>query len=108
MRAGTRIIYEVDVTVDAGAADEYAAWLPGHIERVLACGGFISAEWLEADAGVGAARWSIRYTVRDTQALDAYFAGPAMALRAEAEQRFGGRFNASRRVLSLRAQYPES
>jgi hypothetical protein len=105
MTAARRVVYEVDVTVDAGAADAYAAWLPGHIERVLENDGFVSAQWLEADAGAAAARWSIRYTVTDAAALEAYFAGPAGALRAEAEERFGGRFVATRRVMSIRDEF---
>jgi hypothetical protein len=105
MPSGRRVIYEVDVTVDAGAADAYAAWLPGHIDRVLENDGFLSAQWLEADTGAAAARWSIRYTVTDAAALEAYFAGPASALRAEAEERFGGRFAATRRVMFIRDEF---
>jgi len=79
---------------------------------VLACDGFLSAEWFAVepdadDAGTDRPiRWCVQYRLRDRAALDAYFAGPAARLRADGVARFGGRFTASRRVLSL-AQAPD-
>jgi hypothetical protein len=101
--SGGRVIYEVNLDVDPGAAAEVAAWLQGHMAEVLACDGFVGAEWLDVDAGADAVvRWSLRYLVRDRPALDAYLAGPAAALRAEGVRRFGGLFTATRRVLRAR------
>lgn len=95
-----RVIYEVNLAVHPDAVEELMAWLPGHIREVLACDGFLGAEWFDAGPDeAGAAQFSVRYTLRDRTALDAYFAGPAAALRAEGQARFGGRFTATRRVM---------
>ncbi len=104
------LLYEVNLAVEADAAPAYAAWLEGHMPAVLACDGFLSAEWFDVDpddtpapgSSPGQAlrvRWCVQYRVRDRAALDAYFAGPAARLRADGLQRFGGRFEATRRVL---------
>lgn len=102
------VIYEVNLAVEPDAAEAYAAWLGPHIQEVLLCDGFLSAEWLRVepdvadDAGEGGpVRWCIQYRLRDRAALDAYLAGPAARLRADGVARFGGRFTATRRVLSL-------
>lgn len=103
------LLYEVTVAVDADAADAYRAWLADHVPEVVDAGGFLGGTVYEvADAPddpgsrPGQARrlhLVAHYAVPDRAALDAYLAGPAAALRADAEQRFGGRFTASRRVL---------
>ena len=97
------VVYEVNVAVDAGAAEAYAEWLRRHMDEVLSCAGFLSAELLRVeDAGAdGRVQLCVRYRVASRAALEDYFAGPAAALRADGEARFGGRFSASRRVLRL-------
>jgi len=100
--AGTAVEYEVELTVDRSVADAVAAWLPAHIEQVLSCDGFLSAEWRDVDAGADAVRWCIRYSLRDCAVLDAYLAGPAAALRADGLARFGDRMSAARRVSTPR------
>lgn len=99
----TTLIYEVTVAVDADVADAYRTWLDGHIPEVLAAGGFDHAaiyNVAEAPAD-GRRHLVVQYHVPDRAALDAYVAGPAERLRADAETRFGGRFEARRRVLVL-------
>lgn len=100
------LIYEVNLAVDPGAAPGYAVWLRGHIPEVLASDGFLSAAWLdvEAEPGDPCVRWCVQYHVRDRTALDAYFAGPAQRLRADGQEKFGGGFEAARRVLTLREE----
>lgn len=95
------LVYEVTVAVDADVADAYAAWLAGHVEQVVAAGGFDGAAVYgvaEAPAG-GRRQFVVQYAVPARAALDAYLAGPAAALRGDAERHFGGRFEARRRVL---------
>lgn len=108
------IIYEVNLTIDSGIADEYAAWLKPHIAQILEIDGFLGAEWLERDVSALAAappasasdadkvRWTIQYRLRDRAALRAYQRDHAPAFINEGQTRFGGRFSASRRVLELR------
>ena len=99
------LIYEVSVAVDADAAEAYRAWLTGHIPDVLDAGGFSSATvYVVTDAPAdGRRHLVVQYAVPSRAALDAYLAGPAAALRADAERHFGGRFTAARRVLARAA-----
>lgn len=99
------IVYEVNLAVDPEIAEAYAAWLEPHIDEVLAVDGFTGAEWFEVDAPEGDARvrWSVQYRLRDRAALDAYFAEHAARLRGDGLTRFGGRFEATRRVMVRRA-----
>ena len=96
------VIYEVNVAVDAEVADAYAAWLAPHIDEVLAVPGFVSAEWWAVEPD-GAARqraeWCVRYRVESRDALQAYFDEHAERLRGDGLARFGGRFQATRRIL---------
>lgn len=99
------LIYEVSIAVDPEVAEDYAAWLKGHVLDVLDNPGFDSATIHRADAPDGDTRrhFVVHYAVRDRAALDAYFAsdGPrgAAAMRAEGTSRFGERFSATRRIL---------
>lgn len=96
------VIYEVNLTVDAAIADDYATWLAPHIEEVLAVEGFTSADWwiVEPDGEDTAhVRWCVQYHVESRRALAAYFRNHAERLRGDGLARFGGQFAASRRVL---------
>ena len=104
------VVYEVNLAVDADVADAYAAWLGPHIDEVLAVPGFVSAEWWDVEAtpppddATGSAapprvRWSVQYRVESREALQTYFDRHAERLRGDGAGRFGGRFEASRRVL---------
>ncbi len=98
------LLHEVTVAVDGEAADAYLAWLDAHAPEVAAAGGFTSATVYDVtDAPADGRRHvCVQYAVPSQAALDAYVSGPAAALRADAEARFGGRFAASRRVLTPR------
>lgn len=96
------VVYEVNLAVDADAAEAYAAWLAPHIDEVLAVPGFLSADWLEVEAdgsADGRRQWVVQYRVESREALEAYLREHAERLRGDGLERFGGRFEASRRVL---------
>ena len=98
------LIYEVTLAVDADVADAYAVWLRPHIDAVLAVEGFISADWWSVepdgdDGPGGRVRWCVHYHVETPEALAAYFRDHAERLRGDGLAQFGGRFEASRRVL---------
>lgn len=94
-------IYEVNLHVDAAAASAYADWLRPHIDEMLAIDGFEAAEWYTVeDAGDDRVHWCIHYELADRAALQAYFDGPAEAMRQEGLQRFEGQFTADRRILT--------
>ncbi|NBB85079.1 MAG: DUF4286 family protein [Bacteroidetes bacterium] len=95
-------IYEVNLHVDAAAASAYADWLPTHIDEMLAIDGFEKATWYTVeDAEDDRVHWCIHYQLGDRAALEAYFDGPAEAMRQEGLERFEGQFTADRRILSL-------
>lgn len=96
------VFYEVNLRIDADIAAEYRAWLAGHIKQMLGVPGFVDAEVLEivepapADNRVQIA---VRYRVHGMAALQDYFSHRAEKMREEGLSRFGGRFQAERRVL---------
>ncbi|CAN5469643.1 DUF4286 family protein [soil metagenome] len=102
------VIYEVNLEIDTEVAADYLEWLKPHIRDVLACDGFLDAELfeIETEADSDRLRYSVRYSVLDREALDAYFEGPAQALRADGAQRFSNRFSASRRIMTSRGAFP--
>ena len=100
------VVYEVNLYVDAAAADAVAAWLPGHIEEMLAFDGFGRAQWYDLGPDeAGRARWSIHYHVADRAHLDHYFDRHAAAMRADGLARFPGAFTADRRILAHRTTF---
>lgn len=106
--AAARVVYEVNLDVDASIADDYRAWLEGHIREILALPGFIGARLAQVDdpaAPSGRVALCVQYTLRDAAALDAYLRDHAPRLRAEGQARFDGRFSAQRRVLRVVGDY---
>jgi len=107
------IVYEVNIRVAPGVLAAYRAWLAGHIDEMLTLDGFVSAsvftdETDEAAASEGDAseRWPslvVHYVLTDRAAFDRYLATDAARMRADGVARFGDRFAATRRVLSLDA-----
>lgn len=96
------VLYEVSVRIDRAVADAYLAWLPGHVQRMLALPGFESAEMFEVvetppDAGLVQA--CVHYRLADAGALERYLQDHAARMRAEGTELFGNRIRAARRVL---------
>lgn len=97
------IIYEVNLDVDADVADAVAAWLPGHIQELLALDGFVSATWYDRDGDApDQVLWTVQYVLRDYAALSDYLEVHAPRLRQDGVDRLGGRFTATRRILATR------
>jgi len=99
----TSLIYEVECQLDPDIVADYDAWLPGHVQAVLACAGFqgASIEAPEAPSGERQRR-RVRYRVESAAALDHYLENDATRLRTETAQRFGGRVHCERRVFKPR------
>ena len=96
------VIYEVELEVDRIIEAEYRAWLDAHIAEVLALPGFVAArrfERQEPPATAGRFVICVHYELPDRAALDAYLNHHAARLRADGLARFGGRFEARRRIL---------
>lgn len=98
------IVYEVNIAVDAAVQDDYRRWLRGHIDEILSLPGFVGARMFEVLDPPVAGRVSlcVQYRLTDQDALDDYLRDHAPRLRGDAMARFGGRFEAQRRVLRPR------
>lgn len=99
----TGVIYEVNIEVDAAAHDDYRLWLRAHIAEILALPGFTGAkvfDVLEPPPAAGRIGLCVQYALRDQGALDDYLRDHAPRLRADGMAKFGGRFQAQRRVLA--------
>ena len=102
------VIYEVNLRVDRDIAQEYAAWLKSHMEEMLEFDGFESATWFEREPEMEGAQgdrelWTIHYRVSTRAHLDRYLIEGAARMRGDGLERFDGRFEATRRVLAIRA-----
>ncbi|MCB1561237.1 MAG: DUF4286 family protein [Xanthomonadales bacterium] len=96
----TAIEYEVTLEVDDGIADDFLAWLRGHVAEMLALSGFTSATLLSLDMESADHRgFCVRYHLHDRDALDAYLHDHAPRMREDGLRRFGDAFRASRRIL---------
>ena len=97
------VIYEVNLRVDAEVATAFESWLVPHMDVMLECSGFqAAARWVRLDppdTDVPSVWWTVHYEVESMEALQAYFDGPAAQMRGDGLARFGGRFEATRRVL---------
>ncbi len=97
-----RVIYEVNIEVDAAAHDDYRVWLHDHIAEILALPGFTGAKVfavLEPPPSAGRVGLCVQYALKGREALDDYLRDHAPRLRADGIARFGDRFQATRRVL---------
>lgn len=100
-------VYEVSLDVDAAIATEYLAWLRAHIDGICALPGFLGADLHEVNEPAPAAgriALCVRYRLRDAAALEAYLREHAPRMRADGLARFGGKFEASRRVMRVMAR----
>lgn len=99
-----RVMYEVNLDVEADVAIEFRAWLDAHVREILDLEGFLGATLLEVRdpaAAEGRVALCMQYVLRDAVALDAYLRDHAPRMRAEGLARFGGRFTAQRRVMDV-------
>ncbi len=99
------IVYEVNLSVRNEIAEEYAVWLQTHIRDMLRIDGFERADWLYEEPRSGRQQWSVRYQLASWKQLRAYLESQSEAMRAEAHERFGDGFEASRRVLFRRDSF---
>lgn len=108
VEGGARVVYEVGLDIEAAVADDFRAWLDDHIRQILALPGFVDARLSQVDdpvAAPGRVSLCVQYTLRDAAALQAYLGDHAPRMRAEGLARFGGRFNAQRRVTTTLATF---
>ena len=94
------VVYEVSVAIEQDVVNKFDAWLPTHIDEMLAFPGFIEARTftLEND-GEGRAQRVTHYHLESEADLERYLAGPAALMRQSVVDRFGDQFVARRRIL---------
>lgn len=94
------VVYEVSVAIEPDVVDEFDAWLPSHVDELLALPGFIEARTftLEND-NEGRAQRVTHYHLESEADLERYLAGPAASMRQSVADRFGDRVDAKRRIL---------
>lgn len=94
------VTYEVNLVPDEGIGDEFDEWLDAHVVEMLRLPGFLTAVVRRAeDPATGRIQRTVQYELRDRAALDAYLRDHADRMRSQGLDRFGGRFEATRRVL---------
>lgn len=96
------VVYEVTLRVERAVADAFLAWLPGHVQQIVALDGFDGAEAfevVESPPDAGHLLLCVHYRLRDEDALAAYLREHAARMRAESAARFGDQARASRRIL---------
>ena len=102
------VLYEVTLRVQRAVADDYRAWLDRHMREMLALPGFLDARLSRQDEpapGADEVVFCCHYRLRDATALADYLREHAARMRADGVARFGDRFSASRRVLSVLGDY---
>ncbi len=98
----SEVVYEVNIDLDATIEADYRAWLRHHVVDILALPGFIDArvfDIVDPPPTSGRIALCTQYRLRDEAALQDYFEHHAPRLRGDGITRFGGKFNATRRVL---------
>lgn len=86
------VVYEVNLEFDVAIAAAYRAWLATHVREILALPGFVSAqvhEVVDPLPTAGRNGLSVRYVVRDAQALEDYLREHAPRMRTDGLERFG-------------------
>lgn len=99
MKEQTGLIYEVTLSIDRDIAADVDHWLTAHIEEMLLLPGFIHAKTFALDDEPDRVRRVTHYYLENDAALEQYLAGPATSMRQATVEKFGERFDASRRVL---------
>ena len=100
------ILYEVNLKVHEEILSDYDKWLSAHIKEILKIDGFQKASWWkEVEAKEGKIAYTIHYFLKDQAALNHYLEHYAPQLRQEGIAKFGGKFEATRRVFELTKNY---
>ena len=104
----SEVLYEVTLRVERAIADAYRDWLHVHLREMLTLRGFLQASVCEVGdpaPGDDVVVFCCHYRLRDAAALAAYLQEHAPRMRAQGLERFGTRFTAQRRVMTVLADY---
>eukprot|EP00736_Rhodelphis_marinus_P008457 Rmarinus@m.26692 len=98
------LVYEVNLEIDADTVDEYMNWLKPHAQELVNTGCFTKFSMYTRnpeDEGSVAERKlvTVHYFANEWADVDRYLKEHAPRMRADGDQRFSGKFSASRRIL---------
>lgn len=101
-------IYETRIEVDKDIAETYFLWLKKHMSDLIEEAGFDKAVLLSPEEEHVLKRiWVVHYHVPTRERLEHYLTHLAPKFRADGIERFGGRFQVTRRILNLQLQVPD-
>ena len=100
--------YEVNLKISSEIYSEYLEWLIPHIKEMLSFEGFLKAdlyEDLEQALNDEYVSITASYQVDSQENLQNYLSTKANHMREDGIKRFGGKFQANRRILKLKHSY---
>ncbi|MEL6446679.1 MAG: DUF4286 family protein [Pseudomonadota bacterium] len=94
-----RVVYEVSLRIGDDQTVALGAWLPEHIDEMLALPGFIEAQYFDPQRDDDG-RWAhtVQYVLSSRDALDAYLENDAPRMRQDGIDRFGDAMSSSRNI----------
>lgn len=100
------VCYEVNIRLPKKLRQEYADWLPDHIQHVLETPGFLSAESFEVEClEEEMAELKVLYRVSSREALERYLQERAPKMRQAATDLFGDQAQVTRRIMKLSSDF---
>ncbi|MCD8404209.1 DUF4286 family protein [Tenacibaculum dicentrarchi] len=96
-------IYNVTINIDQSVHQEWLVWIENHIPEVLNTGHFLSAKLTQVlvEEEMGGTTYSVQYTAKTRENLDAYYNNHADELRAASFKKFGNKMLAFRTELQV-------
>ena len=96
-------IYNVTINIDESVHNEWLSWIQTHILEVLNTGKFISAKLTQVlvEEEMGGATYSVQYTTKTREDLDAYYNEDADRLRTDGFKKFADKMLAFRTELKV-------
>ncbi|ALU75983.1 DUF4286 family protein [Tenacibaculum finnmarkense] len=96
-------IYNVTINIDQSVHQEWLVWIENHIPEVLNTGHFLSAKLTQVlvEEEMGGTTYSVQYTAKTRENLDAYYNNHADELRAASFKKFGDKMLAFRTELQV-------
>lgn len=96
-------IYNVTINVDKSIHSEWLTWMQSHIPDVLNTGKFVSAKMTQVlvEEEMGGITYSVQYTAKTREDLDAYYKEDADKLRTDGMKKFANKMLAFRTELKV-------
>lgn len=96
-------IYNVTINVEESILEDWLQWIRPHILEVLKTGKFVSAKFTQVliEEEMGGRTFSIQYTAKSMEDIQAYYAEDADKLRQDGLLKFGDKCLAFRTELKM-------